>query len=154
MECLSAQVLPIISGWTYEIKLDGYRLQAHRLGDLVVLYSRRGNLKKFPEIAKELEQLPAGTILDGELVALDDQGRPRFNLLQGLEVLQCPFTNLPDKRPGLWGQGVTAAKMKECRWLKPTAVAEIEFAEWTPGDRLRGASFICLRDDKGARGVV
>jgi len=44
--------------------------------------------------------------------------------------------------------------MKECRWLKPTAVAEIEFAEWTPGDRLRGASFICLRDDKGARGVV
>jgi len=44
--------------------------------------------------------------------------------------------------------------MKECRWLKPTAVAEIEFAEWTPDDRLRHASFVCPRDDKNARKVV
>jgi len=40
--------------------------------------------------------------------------------------------------------------MKECRWLKPTAVAEIEFAEWTPDDRVRHASFVCPRDDKNA----
>jgi len=76
MECLSAQVLPTTAGWTYEIKLDGYRLQAHRLDDRVVLYSRCGNVKRFMEIAKELEQLPAGTILDGELTALDDAGHP------------------------------------------------------------------------------
>jgi bifunctional non-homologous end joining protein LigD len=44
--------------------------------------------------------------------------------------------------------------MKNCHWLKPTAVAEIEFTEWTPDDRLRGASFVCLRDDKSARKVV
>ena len=34
-----------------------------------------------------------------------------------------PLTNLPDKRPGTWGQGITASNMKECRRLKPTGVA-------------------------------
>jgi bifunctional non-homologous end joining protein LigD len=62
--------------------------------------------------------------------------------------------NLPDKRPGAWGQGITAEKVKECRWLKPTTVADIEFAEWTPDDRLRHASYIGLRQYKRSRGVV
>jgi bifunctional non-homologous end joining protein LigD len=44
--------------------------------------------------------------------------------------------------------------MKECRWLKPIGVAEVEFAEWTPDDRLRNAAFVCMRDDKDAREVV
>jgi bifunctional non-homologous end joining protein LigD len=44
--------------------------------------------------------------------------------------------------------------MKEYRWLKPEAVAQIEFAEWTPGDRLRHASFLSLRDDKDPTTVV
>jgi bifunctional non-homologous end joining protein LigD len=34
---------------------------------------------------------------------------------------------------GAWGQGITAAKMKECLWLKPATAAETEFAEWIPG---------------------
>jgi bifunctional non-homologous end joining protein LigD len=40
------------------------------------------------------------------------------------------------------------------RWLMPTTIAEIEFAEWTPDDRLRHASFIGLRHDKSAWKVV
>jgi bifunctional non-homologous end joining protein LigD len=44
--------------------------------------------------------------------------------------------------------------MRECRWLKPTTVADIEFAEWTPDDCLPHASFIGLRQDKRARDVV
>ena len=71
-----------------------------------------------------------------------------------LEIEQCPFANLPDKRLGAWGQGITAEKMKKCCWLKPVRVAEIEFAEWTPDDRLRGAAFVGLRDDKNPRQVV
>ena len=71
-----------------------------------------------------------------------------------LEVERCPFVNLPDKRAGAWGQGITAEKMKQCHWLKPRIVAEIEFTEWTPGDRLRGASFVGLRYDKDARKVA
>jgi bifunctional non-homologous end joining protein LigD len=301
MENLPVKKLPVGAKWTYEIKLDGFRMEAIRAEDRVTLYSRRGNEMAFPEIATALKHLPPGTIIDGELTALDDEGRPEFNLLQnfrsgsahlvyfvfdilahkgrdltrlpqserrallqkviahrdciqiaesttdlegleqfvkeqklegivgkridslyesgrrsgawvkmrfdkrqefviggytpshlgidallvgfykgrelrfagsvraglipqtrrevhdqikGLEVSQCPFTNLPDKLPGRWGQGITAAKMKECQWLKPTTVAEIEFAEWTPDERLRHASFVCLRHDKSARKVV
>jgi bifunctional non-homologous end joining protein LigD len=74
--------------------------------------------------------------------------------IKNLEVPVCPFINLPDKRAGAWGQGITADKMKQCRWLRPTTVGEIEFAEWTLADRLRGASFVGLRDDKNARKVI
>jgi bifunctional non-homologous end joining protein LigD len=40
-----------------------------------------------------------------------------FKHFRGLEVQQCPFVNLPEARGGRWRQGLTAAKMKECRWL-------------------------------------
>ena len=36
---------------------------------------------------------------------------------QGLETPECPFANLPEARAGRWGDGLTAAKMKDCRWL-------------------------------------
>jgi DNA ligase D-like protein (predicted ligase) len=74
--------------------------------------------------------------------------------IKSLEIQKCPFSNLPDKQVGQWGQGITAEKMKLCHWLKPTIVAEIEFTEWTPGDRLRAASFVGLREDKNPRKVV
>ncbi len=48
---------------------------------------------------------------------------------------------------------LTASEMKECRWLKPELVAQIEFTEWTPDAHLRHASFAGLRDDKEARQV-
>ena len=40
-----------------------------------------------------------------------------FKRFRGLEVQQCPFVNLPEARGGRWGQGLTAARMKECRSL-------------------------------------
>jgi len=44
--------------------------------------------------------------------------------------------------------------MKECRWLKPQLIAQIEFAEWTPNEHLRHSSFAGLRDDKEPRQIV
>jgi len=41
--------------------------------------------------------------------------------------------------------------MKECRWLKPELVVQIEFTEWTPDGHLRHSSFAGLREDKEAR---
>jgi bifunctional non-homologous end joining protein LigD len=70
--------------WSYEIKLDGYRSLALRDESGVKLYSRKKNLlnSRFPTIVKALESVEPGMILDGEIVALDDNGRPSFNLLQ------------------------------------------------------------------------
>lgn len=109
--------MPIGAKWTYEIKLDGYRLQAHRLDDRVVLYSRNGNRKQFPVIAKELEKLPPGTILDGEVAALDDQGRPRFNLLQNYQSSSAHLVYFAFDMLALKERDVTKLALSERRSL-------------------------------------
>ena len=40
-----------------------------------------------------------------------------FKRLKPLEMDECPFANLPEKKAGRWGARLTAAKMEECRWL-------------------------------------
>ena len=60
----------------------------------------------------------------------------------------------PEKKLRRWGQGLTAAKMKDCRWLKPVLVAQFEFVEWTPDNHLRHSHFVGLRTDKKAADVV
>jgi ATP-dependent DNA ligase len=52
-----------------------------------------------------------------------------FKKLRPLQISECPFANLPEKRSGRWGAGLTAAKMQECRWLKPELVGQFEFVE-------------------------
>lgn len=304
MECLPVPKIPEGPEWTYEIKLDGYRLEVIRTGGKTTLYSRRENIlnKKFPYIASALDYLPDGTVIDGELVGLDSEGHPNFNLLQNfrsaeahiryyafdilvhknkdltqlplsrrreilhsvirqgdhidlsavsdksakdmlafvkqvglegviakrvdsvyepgkrtgrwskyrinlgqefvvggyipsnlgldslvigfykgnklhyaarvragfvpatrrqvfgqikyLETKKCPFVNLPEKEAGRWGQGLTAEKMKECVWLRPEAVARVDFLEWTGADHLRHTKFVAMRDDKNPKKVV
>jgi bifunctional non-homologous end joining protein LigD len=73
-----------------------------------------------------------------------------FKKFRGLAIKECPFANLPEAKSGRWGAGLTAAKMKDCRWLKPVLVAQIEFLEWTGDNHLRHTKFVALRDDKPA----
>ena len=76
-----------------------------------------------------------------------------FKKFRGLEIDECPFANLPEKKSGRWGAGLTATKMKDCRWLEPILVAQVEFLEWTDDTHLRHSKFIAIRDDKPAREV-
>jgi bifunctional non-homologous end joining protein LigD len=76
-----------------------------------------------------------------------------FKTFSRLEVADCPFVNLPEARSGRWGEGLTRAKMAQCRWLKPSLVGQFEFVEWTPDHHLRHSRFVALRDDKRARDV-
>jgi DNA ligase D-like protein (predicted ligase) len=294
--------LPEGKDWLYEVKFDGYRCLAGRNATGVTLWSRRANLftNQFPHIAQACERLPPGTLVDGEIVALDANGRISFNLLQhhrskaqallfyafdvlvyrtrslmqqplegrretlreifkgikvapialsesldasademvrvakefgfegivakrkdslyesgkrtgawvkykvnrgqefviggytpgnpfdalivgyyegerllyaakvrngfvplvrrdvaskfkGLEIDTCPFVNLPERKRTQWA--LTKEEMKNCVWLKPELVAQIEFTEWTPDGHLRHSKFIGLREDKEAREV-
>jgi bifunctional non-homologous end joining protein LigD len=76
-----------------------------------------------------------------------------FERIRKLEIKTCPFSNLPQRDKGRWGQGLTADKMAECRWAKPHLVAEIEYADWTDVNHLRHSKFVALRDDKPAKHV-
>lgn len=84
MECLAVSKLPDGPQWVYEIKLDGYRAIAARSNGSSRLCSRRGNSfnKQYPGVFAGLADLPDNTVIDGEVVALNDAGLPDFNLLQ------------------------------------------------------------------------
>jgi len=84
MECLPVEKIPEGELWTYELKLDGYRLVAVKTGGKVTLYSRRGTdlSQRFESVTAALASLPDEAVIDGEVVALDEEGKPNFNLLQ------------------------------------------------------------------------
>ena len=75
--------LPSGNGWLYELKLDGYRALVLKTRRVVTLFSRRGNnlSNNYPTITRAFSFLPDDTIVDGELVVLDDEGRPSFSAL-------------------------------------------------------------------------
>jgi len=77
-----------------------------------------------------------------------------FRKFQGLKTRKCPFANLRESEKGRWGEGLTAADIGKCVWLKPKLVAAIEYAEWTPANHLRHSRFVALREDKDPRQVV
>lgn len=77
--------LPAGPQWEYELKLDGYRVQAIKEGKTAKLYSRRGNdfTKRFARVAASVSKITEpSVILDGEVVAVDENGKPSFQMLQ------------------------------------------------------------------------
>ena len=75
--------------WLYELKFDGIRAMAIKNDRKVSLISRNGNKldARFPEIVEAVKNQPVREyVIDGEVVALDEDGRSSFQLLQGLEM--------------------------------------------------------------------
>ena len=85
MECAPVRGISEEPGWAYELKLDGFRGQAIRDQRGLRLYSRNGKdfTRKYPQVVAALSAvLRPGTVLDGELVAFDEIGRPSFAAMQ------------------------------------------------------------------------
>ena len=80
MECLAVPKIPDGPDWIYEVKLDGYRAVAVKADGALNLYSRRRNSfnGQYPLVYETLGDLPENTVVDGEIVALDDEGKPNF----------------------------------------------------------------------------
>jgi bifunctional non-homologous end joining protein LigD len=80
---------PASGDWSYELKFDGFRVCAVKNGSQINLISRNGNelRDRFPGVVEALKDFPPDDcVLDGEVVALDKEGRSSFQLLQGLEM--------------------------------------------------------------------
>jgi len=80
---------PTAGDWLYELKFDGIRAIAVKTHNKLSLLSRNQNEfgRRFPEIVGALKELPGhDCVIDGEVVALDEEGRSSFQLLQALEM--------------------------------------------------------------------
>lgn len=90
MKALGVDEIPTGS-WHCEIKFDGYRVIIVINGGLVELWSRNHKPLAYPEVLPPLEKLKCqNAVLDGEIVALDAQGRSSFQALQGRDLGERP----------------------------------------------------------------
>jgi bifunctional non-homologous end joining protein LigD len=111
--------LPRGEAWFYEVKFDGYRLQVHKAGGTVTLFTRKGHdwTERFPLLAASMQSLACDSaILDAELVhargfeALHAQVRRRVEddlLLWGFDLMHLNGTDLrivalDDRKRRLW----------------------------------------------------
>jgi bifunctional non-homologous end joining protein LigD len=134
------------AGWLYELKYDGVRVLAERNGAAVELYGRAGQrfTTRYPEVVGALRALPVGHfVLDGEVVALDERGRPSFQRLQArmhltkpVDVARArgatPVTAVFFDALALAGRDLRAlplAARKECLALVVPARGVIHFSE-------------------------
>jgi len=122
-----------------ELVIGGYIPGPHGFDSLIVGYYRGKDLVYVARVRNGF--VPASR-------------RQVFGKIRHLVSPTMPFANLPDTHKSRWGDELTAEKMKECVWLGPEAVAQIEFLEWTEADRLRHSKFVGLREDKDPRKVV
>ncbi len=64
----------------YQVKWDGVRCLAYQTADSIRLFNRKlhERTQQFPEMVQDLDDLPQGTVLDGEVVVMGSEGRPNF----------------------------------------------------------------------------
>jgi DNA ligase D-like protein (predicted ligase) len=156
MDCLPVAKLPDGPQWTYEIKLDGYRLEAVRASRATTLYSRRENVlnQRFPYIATALKELPNDTVIDGELVALAPDGRPDFHRLQNFRsaesrIIYYAFDILMHE-----GRPLTELPLLERRAILINAVEPGEHVALSQVSDRPAAEMLQFVKDHGLEGVV
>ena len=145
--------------WIFEIKLDGYRaITVFDAAGKPHLWSRNGLPleQKFPAFSKAVSRLKLrSTILDGEIVAVDENGIPRFQLLQRFQK-QPTAPTLYFVFDVLWANGadVTSKTLMERRAVLETIIkpaAGIQFGNYAEGE---GKALFDLTKAKGMEGIV
>jgi bifunctional non-homologous end joining protein LigD len=80
--------------------------------------------------------------------------RALFSDLKKINIPNCPFINLPEKKGDRWSPAMTLSEMRKCHWVEPKLVAQIRYTEWTRDGKLRHPVYLGLRPDKAARDVI
>jgi bifunctional non-homologous end joining protein LigD len=147
------------SDWIFETKLDGYRAIAviDSTGKARIWSRNRLPLEqKFPTIRDAAEQLRLrSTILDGEIAALDEEGIPRFQLLQKWQkrptapVVYVVFDLLWDNGRDLTGKSVVQRRERLQEIITPVAGIQV-------GGHIenRGKALFQLAKEKGLEGII
>lgn len=143
--------------WIFEVKWDGYRALAEVRENGVSLYSRNGIsfLKKFPAVADALRRLGFDAILDGEIVVVDDQGRPDFQLLQHFRdaprkhLLYYAFDLLY-----LHGHDLTGLPLIRRKTLLKQVLSSSPVLRFSDHVENEGVLFYSVAREKGLEGIV
>jgi bifunctional non-homologous end joining protein LigD len=143
--------------WLFEVKWDGYRAIAEIRDGEVSLYTRNqiSLAKKYAPIAESLQKCGFAAVLDGEIVVVDDQGRPDFQMLQNYRksgrghLLYYVFDLLHFQGRDL--TGLPLAGRKEILKKILPAAQNIKFSDHVPAE---GVLFFKVVKDKGLEGIV
>jgi len=138
MAALLVETLPSGDGWLYEAKFDGYRALVMKNGATIKILSRKGNdlTATYPAIVRAVEKLKAkSAVLDGEIVAFDENGRPSFQQLQhrtakGTAIRYFAFDLLHLEGADLQSQALTTRRAKLAKLI---ASSDVEFSDELPG---------------------
>jgi bifunctional non-homologous end joining protein LigD len=116
--------LPDGEQWLYELKLDGYRAIAFKRNGTVHLRSRNDNdfSRRYPGVVKALAKMPDNTVVDGEIVAFDEEGRPSFGVLQNYGSGAAPVVYYVFDVMVLAGRDVMREPLEQRRALLVTQV--------------------------------
>jgi len=143
--------------WLFEVKWDGYRAMAEVRDGGVALYSRNGISfnNKYVPLVDSLRKFEFDAVLDGEIVVVDDQGRPDFQLLQHYQestsghLLYYVFDLLYFKGHDL--TGLPLARRKELLKRILPAVPRIRFSDHVEQE---GVLFYQASKEKGLEGII
>lgn len=143
--------------WAFEIKWDGYRAIADLRNDSIGLYSRNGLdfSQKFKKVANALKLQEHEMILDGEIVAYDDKGKPNFQWLQRIgdnpdlalifQVFDLLWLN------GHSTEDLTYLQRKE---LLKDALVQNEIIQFSDHVLKNGKDFFQAANDLGLEGII
>lgn len=143
--------------WIFEMKWDGYRMLSSIKKGEVNCYSRNGIsfTKKFSKIADSLASIPFDAILDGEVVAIDEKGKPNFQALQNY-----PENNWEDLRYYVFdilylnGHSTLELALTDRKSLIPEVIEGCENVFYCEEVEGMGVAFYNKAIDGGMEGVV
>ncbi len=142
--------------WLFEVKWDGYRAIAEIRDHEVALYSRNQLplQRKFPAIVDALRTFRFEAVLDGEIVVVDEQGYPDFQLLQNRKsgsghLLYYVFDLLHFQGHDL--TSLPLVRRKEILKKILPSVSQVRFSDHVRND---GALFFQVARDKGLEGII
>jgi len=143
--------------WLFEIKWDGYRAVSEIRKKIVLLHSRNGLnfLHKYPIVADQLKNINADAVLDGEIVVLDEKGKPDFQLLQHYsENKERPIQYYVFDLLELNGHDTTKLKLIERKVLLKKIIPKNEVIKYSDHILEKGKSFFAVSKEKDLEGVI
>lgn len=143
--------------WLFEIKWDGYRAIAEVNNGDVKLYSRNGNTfeNSYPVVVNELKKLKIEAVIDGEIVVLNDEGAPEFQLLQHYEENQHrPIQLYAFDLLSLKGIDTTGLPLIERKELLQKIIPKNEVIKYSDHILEKGISFFNVSKEKNLEGIL